>query len=405
MANISPFLLYLFTTLVIYRNVGKFYCLSVFIWLMHTVSMACYWLKSDFLDGFENDYSVGALAIMYFTLIFLTLYLIRFEKRRVNKGICKIKAISEKKLKNITNVLILLGFYSICFFAINIPKILALDIKDVRDGRIIFYESSIFSKVAILGAFTSVFCIYFFYYYSALNIHRKRRLLLLVSSFSFILYTLNVAGRDGIVIWGLSFLAGMFLFYDFLNPKTIKKIKRLILAAAIITIPLLAYITISRFSDSSNKTAAIGSVLDYAGQTLPNLTYEIDLSNKLHKRSGEGTFPIALVRTFVVGDDTGVFDRIEDLASYGFRSNQFASYVSFFYPSYPLFFLLIFIMVFMSVISSSVKNSISVMDYASFIPAYTWSMIPIVGIFYFYYGELIGNVFLIIPFLIRRYLK
>jgi len=31
-------------------------------------------------------------------------------------------------------------------------------------------------------------------------------------------------------------------------------------------------------------------------------------------------------------------------------------------------------------------------------------MIIIVGVFYFYYGQLIGNVFLLTPFLIRYYI-
>lgn len=112
-----------------------------------------------------------------------------------------------------------LSLYSIVFFSINLPKVFALDVKAVRDGHVIFYESSIYSKLAILGAFSSVFCIYFYYYLSILDTLPRIRKLLLFSSISFVLYTLNVAGRDGIVIWGLSFMAGLF-FLSFSKERT-----------------------------------------------------------------------------------------------------------------------------------------------------------------------------------------
>ena len=404
MINCFPPILYAVTTYSVYRRVGRFYSLSVFIWLLHTVSMLCFWIKADFLLGFENDYSIGALALMYFTLFLITIPLIRFEKRLSKCGNIKAVSISSSKFKIVVYSLIILSLYSIAFFVVNLPKVFALDVKEIREGQIIFYESSIFSKVAVLGAFSSVFCIFFYFYLSALNYNRKICTLLLISSLSFIVYTLNVAGRDGIVIWGFSFLAGFFLFHKYLNKRIIKLIKKGAVLMTIITLPLLIYITGSRFSDSSNSLAGFDSVLSYAGQSLPNLSYEIDLVEKIHRRSGDGTFPIALVRS-IVGSDENRFDRMDDAAIYGFRSNQFSSYVSFFYPSYSILFLIFFIILFNVIIRSSVKVRQSQFNPIDFIVGYTWYMIPIVGIFYFYYGELIGNVFLLLPFLIRFYLK
>lgn len=364
--------------------------------------MLCFWIKADFLYGFENDYTLWALIIMYITLLLITLPLIKFEIRL--RKIDRLEVLPLHKLKIVIYVLIALSLYSFAFFVINLPKVFALDVKEVREGQIIFYESSIFSKIAVLGAFSSVFCIYFFYYLSAINYNKRLRVLLFFSSLSFIIYTLNVAGRDGIVIWGLSFLAGLLLFYKYLGEKMIKTIKKGTIIMTLITLPLLIYITGSRFSDSSDSLSGFDSVLSYAGQSLPNLSYEIDLSNRIHRRSGDGTFPIALVRSFFVSDDNR-FDRMGDSALYGFRSNQFASYVSFFYPSYSIFFLFCFICLFIIIIKSSIRSSKKIFNCADFIVGYTWYMIPIVGIFYFYYGELIGNVFLILPYLIRFYLK
>lgn len=400
MPNIIPPLLYVFTTYILYRRLGRFYSLSVFIWLMHTVSMLCFWIKADFFKPFQNDYTIEALMLMYGTLLLITIPLVYYERRLTKISLVKI--INERQLKNVSIILIVIGLYAIFFFSINLPKVFAMDIVQLRDERIVFYESNIFSKIAILGAFCSVFSIYFFFYYSLLKKDKTIRNLLIITSTSFIFYTLNVAGRDGIVIWTLSFIAAFFLFHRFLEKSFVKSIRKVLLISVIIVSPVLVFITSSRFSSGYEDNSAFDSVLSYAGQSLPNLSYKIDLTNKINRRSGDGVFPIALLRG-LMGGDTDRFDRMEKSAAYGFRSNQFSSYVSYFYPSYPIYFLILFIIVFNLIVMNSTKGR-TCFNVTNFLPAYTWSMIPIVGIFYFYYGELIGNVFLLLPFFFRYYL-
>lgn len=402
MLNFIPPLIYLIAIFIVYKQVRTIYSLSVFIWALHLLSMLSFWIKSDFFTGFENDYSFQGLMVMFWTLVLITFPIVQFEKKL--KKVEGIKGVSERKLKIVLWGLIGISMYAFVFFALNIPKVFALDIQDVRYGQIIFYESTIFSKIAVLGAFCSVYCIYIYFYCAATNSFPKARKYLLLSSTSFIIYTLNVAGRDGIVIWLLSYIAGYFFFHRYLPVKQIKVTKSVLGAVLIITLPVLIFITSSRFSDSSDKSSGFDSVLSYAGQALPNMSYAIDLTNKIHRRSGDGIFPIALIREITVGNENR-FVQMEEDALYGFRSNQFPSYVGFFYPSYPFYVLLIFVILFNIVVVTSGKISRQKFDSVSFLPAYTWSMIPIVGIFYFYYGELIGNVFLILPFFIKMYLN
>lgn len=402
---IAP-VLYLLTTYTIYKKIGTFFCLSVYVWLLHTISMTCFWIKADFLSGFDSEFTYFALAIMYFTLVLITLPLVKLEKSNITiKSLKSISSSKFKRLKFVCYILIGLSLYSIVFFSINLPKVFALDVKAVRDGHVIFYESSIYSKLAILGAFSSVFCIYFYYYLSILDTLPRIRKLLLFSSISFVLYTLNVAGRDGIVIWGLSFMAGLFFFYRFLKKELISSIFRTLLKVSIVVVPVLVFITTSRFSGNSNDNSEIESILSYAGQSLPNLSYTIDLTNKLGFRSGDGQIPIALLQPLTGKSDENRHEKIGDLMTYGFKSNQFKSYVGYFYPAYSFPILIIFILLFIFVIRVCSTRYIGSIDFVGFLPGFTWYMIPIVGIFYFYYGELIGNVFLLLPFLIKKYLK
>ena len=402
MINSIPPILYILTTYGIYKYVGRFFCLSVYIWLLHTVSMICFWIKADLFTGFPNDYSYEALAVMYVTLLLITYRMIVFDKKGWDLGL--LTPTNNKKVLLLSKFLILLGIYSIAFFVVNLPKVFAQNIAELRDERMVFYSSSFFSKVAVLGAFASVFCIYFYFYLSTLkdsNKYKRTKNWLLISSTSFIVYTLNVAGRDGIVIWGLSFLGGVFLFHRNLDNISLRNIWKKTLVAFLLTAPILGFITSSRFSNGYNDNSAIESVFSYAGQSLPNLSYAIDLTRRIGIYSGEGSIPIALVRS-IMGDNEDRFDRMERTAGYGFRSNQFASYVSAFYPAYPVYVLFLFVILFNIVIAGAMRGK---MDYTRFLPAFTWYMIPIVGIFYFYYGELIGNVFLIMPFFIRYYLR
>lgn len=111
------------------------------------------------------------------------------------------------------------------------------------------------------------------------------------------------------------------------------------LKVSIVVVPVLVFITTSRFSGNSNDNSEIESVLSYAGQSLPNLSYTIDLTNKLGFRSGDGQIPIALLQPLTGKSDENRHEKIGDLMTYGFKSNQFKSYVGYFYPAYsfPIF--------------------------------------------------------------------
>lgn len=304
-----------------------------------------------------------------------------------------------RKTKKIVWVLITISMYAYVFFIPNISKVLSHGILAVRNQEGTFYESSIFSKVAILGAFSSPYCVFFFYYILSTEGLTRTAKLLLISSFSFILYTLNVGGRDGIIIWLFSFVGGYCLFNSYLSSSVRKYIHRVGTFFLLITIPVLMFITIARFS--VGDTGVVQSLFSYTGQPLPNLSYEIDLTDKIGKRSGEDRVPIALLQEKKVNR----MDRIRELMEYGFKANQFKSYIGNFYPSYPIYVLFVFLIIIVIVFRYNFKVEKGIVRTSNLFIAYSWFMVPTVGMFYFYYNDLSGNVYLLIPFFVKLYYK
>ena len=70
--------------------------------------------------------------VMFWTLV-LIFPIVQFEKKL--KKVEGIKGVSERKLKIVLWGLIGISMYAFVFFALNIPKVFALDIQDVRYGR------------------------------------------------------------------------------------------------------------------------------------------------------------------------------------------------------------------------------------------------------------------------------
>lgn len=400
MIDFIPFIIHFITLIFFYFKAQKKISLAVFIWGIHTFSMFSYGVLAVFFRP-EYYFTLEAYVLMYSCLYFLLIPIRIFEKK-VRNGVVLLTKLPSFGYKALTVFLIILGVYSLSFFVINIPKVIAYGFSNMRVDMFVFYKSSFFSKIAILGAFSSSTML-FMYFYSLIVYGRTIRAnLLLLSSFSFIFYTLNVAGRDGIVIWFLSFLSIYFLFCPFMSSFLRIRILSVLKKVGVVIIPLLLIITIARFSISNDKFAVLESLFSYIGQPLANLSYNIDLTNILGVRSGKGEYPLEILNMIFNVDDGGLsrIQKIEEKLLLGFRANQFSSYIGGFYPAYPLIYLFVFLIILYFVI-----NKFNKMTILGMLIGFSWSMIIIVGVFYFYYSQFSGNIYLILPFLYSIILK
>ena len=92
--------------------------------------------------------------------------------------------------------------------------------------------------------------------------------LLLISSFSYVVYIFAYVGRDGVVFWLMSYLFCYLLFRDFLARDDLKKLKLFFtLTLTILLIPF-CIITIARFSILEGGVG--WWILNYGGQQLKN---------------------------------------------------------------------------------------------------------------------------------------
>ena len=89
----------------------------------------------------------------------------------------------------------------------------------------------------------------------------------------------------------------------------------------------------------------------------------------------------------------------------GLKTWRFTYYIGDILTELGLLGLIIFTTILYFVCSINLKiidNSISI---SRLLISFSWYMIIIVGVFYFYYGQIVGNIFLLTPFLIHFYLN
>lgn len=355
-----------------------------------------------------------SFLIIFFSVFILTRPLSSFEQK-LHEYVTIIE-LNHHKMRFLSVVAIFFGFYSIVFFSLNINKILNADFTTIRDqimdgGNL--YESTLFSKIAVFGAYISPISLFLYFYTLTVNNFKFIGKLLLISSVSFILYTLNVAGRDGIIIWAFCFIGLICLFYPILSKAVLAKQRKLMIIGSLIVLPYFLLITVGRFG-SNNKmdNDAIYSIFDYIGQQPYQLS---DLTDKLKTASYNGE--PRMIYPLFVNVENFILDRTDpsqNLARFEIRSISmeydlqtwcFAYYMGSFIADVGLSGLIIFSLVLYLIFKINLRIEDNTLSISNMLIGFSWYMIIIVGVFFFYYGQSVGNAYLLLPFVIHYYLK
>lgn len=406
--NLIPFGIFAIILYLNYRIVRRKVALSNLVVLLYCISTFCYYLLWNFINR-SYHYSVESLALIVLSVLFIVAPITKAEAVNTRS----ILILNPYKVKRLVHILIAIGLYAMVFFGRFLPQVFAMGAVAMRTEMqgIRFYESSAWSQLASLGAFSFVISLYI-YFYNKIHqcLSKKESTLLIFSSFSYIVCTLNTAGRDGIVIWILSYVAIYCFFYKYFDKTNRRKLIRPFVYAVFIILPLFYIISTDRFDDSDHGT--YWSIIAYTGDSLENLTHQLEIFHFTNVGNQNPLANFELLRQ--MGASLGltnigqidVFGNMQNAAMYGYRSNQFSFFIGSLYP-YNMSFLWYIVFVvcihFVCRYSLRVVNNTLVTHRA--IVAVAWAMIPVVGIFYFYYGSLIGNVALIIPFIIAIYLR
>lgn len=169
-----------------------------------------------------------------------------------------------------------------------------------------------------------------FYFYSRCFLQTKKwfNSLIFIGSTLYIVNVLTVVGRDGFVLWGMSFLFSLIMFYRFLPIKRRRNILLLsVTLFSVFLVPLLA-ITESRFEGTDLGT--IGSIGSYGGQSFCHFN---DFVSTIEKPENYGSlvniFPI--LRHFSMVEAKGSVSFVEEWETktffYGKDVNVFSSFL------------------------------------------------------------------------------
>jgi len=407
--NTMPFILYCVWLCFNIKTVGRLVSMSTFIIFIYTLSMFSYAICSLIYDDYY--YSLYGLTLITMPLFLFTRPLARFERKISSNS--KFSYIDPKRCRIVIWFVIFIGLYALYFFSLNLQQVFSSDLATLRHKIVVdgaFYESSIFSKLAVLGAYLSPIALLLYFYNLITGSSKSKSILLILSSLSFIVYTLNVAGRDGFVIWILSYVSLFCLFYPLLSEKN-KKMQLYLFAFAIaFVVPIFMFISIQRFSSYGKMDIEVlGSLFDYLGQQLHELSFRLDeLMNMDYK--GEPRSIIPLLYDFwckIWGIENTGGDRFDlrlESMTYGLNTYRFSFFVGSIVTELGNIGVFLYTLLTLTIIKTNLKFDDRNITLSRLIIIFTWFMPIIIGVFYFYYGQVIGNVFLIIPFILFLYL-
>lgn len=406
--NFLPFLVYLIWLTWNTKRISRLVALSNFIISLYALSMFSFWVCSIFDENYY--YSVSAFLMITVPLFIIIEPLVRFE-RRVQPG-CKISVPNKRRHIVFSWFLIILGTHSFIFFALNLNKVFNSDLAALRQQIVTegaFYSSTVYSKTAVFGAYLSPLAILLFFFTRMTDRNRRRSWLLFITSLSFVLYTLNVAGRDGIVIWVISYSALLALFYPFLDAQTKRLQGIAFVGGGAVTVPIFLLISIQRFGGGGALNAdVVLSIFDYLGQQLYELSSRLDKLTGTQYHGDPRTIIPVLVGLWdaLLGQASASLNRydlrIESMAS-GLDTYRFTYFVGDIITETGLIGLTAFTVLTAWILRMSLVLRARVISLPRLILAFSWSMVVIVGVFYFYYGQAVGNVYLIFPFMILIY--
>lgn len=266
--------LFAYYWLVLRRHAKNGSTLAFVLWILYL----CLGLSGVFLaltggiqPIFDPDYF--STLILFIGIILSITGFLRFRTQDISKIFGAIRG-----QRIIENILILYQLFAIVYF---LPFAISSLSGDANENRLLLNEKmEIMSSYGLIntlaGAASQLFSVSlvlaFIRMASKKNQGRNvfRALLLMISSFSFVIYILAYVGRDGVVYWLMTALMIFVIFQRHLDRVDRRRISLFgIFGAIMILIPFLM-ITVSRFFDADQ--GAVWSFFEYFGAQIHNFS-------------------------------------------------------------------------------------------------------------------------------------
>ncbi|KPZ52382.1 hypothetical protein AN391_03713 [Pseudoalteromonas sp. P1-13-1a] len=375
---------------------------SVYIVGLYLLSMLGAFFLDDRLAVDESNYSLEAT---FYFLVVLSLYFIPFVI--YDDRVVKYINFSNVKLFIVISyIFIFLGVVSFIFF---IPTIFDLFTStksiihlrgDLVGGEVYHGGGYIFMIVNLFCQFYPVVILFYFQALTFLPNKVWLRRLLFCSSLSYILNVLSSVGRDGIVLWSLSFIFTFLLYKKFLSSAVKSAIKKNFFRVLIVLFSFFLVISISRFL-SDDYFLFFHKLLAYFSQQLGEF-------NQFYTKTKFADMPIQVekvfpfLKFFIENEELSILDEhFSFLATYGFSKFVFKTFIGSFYVSLGGVGTLLFSFIYMLIFSFvSIRNKQEKLDFGLLILFVLFSQLILHGIFYYKLGYVVSHVYILLCFLL-----
>lgn len=340
-----------------------------------------------------NDYSLLATLLFLTLLTFFFIPIIISETHKIDVVQC-----SDYKLFDIISYgFILVGIASYFYFIPIIYEMLTYitDLKNFR-GVDTGFEGKVLYLVLTLGCQFFPIVLLFYFHSVCYRPHKVwfNRLLLL-SSTAYIINVLTVMGRDGFVLWTMSYVFAFLLYKKLLPKKNLIKIKKTLIIFLCLFSTVFFAISISRFYVDGSIYWLVQKLLVYFSQQFGEFNRFVTVVDNPTVDVGS-IFPILDSVGSTEKRDSFISQHYSFLSEYGFSKNVFKTFVGHFYDSLGMLITIFISCLFLLLFSvSSLLGSRTNVDFGKLIMITMFSQIVLHGVFYYKLAYMVSNIYMI----------
>lgn len=272
-------LIVLFVLILIYTYVEKkqqtHFSIGTYLLFLYISSILLSFLE----DNSNKVYTLEASFYFLTTLLLFIYPVLKFDQRKIEKfSLC-----NERLFRCLCNVFIIGGICAYIYFLPIVYKLftsgnsILILRTDMVGGTVYFNVNIFYYLTTFVSQFYPIILICYFFSITNLHYSRSYNYLLLFSSTAYIVNVLASVGRDGFVLWSMSYVFSFILFYKYLSVEQIRMQKKLFKRLLFVFLLFFIPITVARFFMNGFKDGIL-SMFSYFGQQFGNFN---NLYNKV----------------------------------------------------------------------------------------------------------------------------
>ncbi|NAZ95991.1 O-antigen polymerase [Vibrio toranzoniae] len=331
---ISAILIFFFIMIFFYgRNRHKVNSATLVISIYLFSIVGSWFLEPSIVPSIES-YSLFASLLFVFSLLLLCLPIVLARLENVEIFDC----VNESLFFILAKMLIVFNIIVYIYF---IPQVINLFFSDesimVLRSQVVGGTNEYAGQVPYFISFISQFypVAITVYFYSYIKFPEKSRFnrILLWSSTGYIINVIASIGRDGVVLWSLSFFFSYLLFLPFIDHARRKRIKNNIFILMGLILSLFMVLSVGRFYRDGNIYMFFQYLLMYFSQQFGEFNQYV---NKVHLENfvWSDIFPLLKI---IPGNSLNEMSLLDDhyqfLANHNFSKYVFKSFIGSFYVS------------------------------------------------------------------------